>query len=66
MTLFTKQKELWEMETQWHVFIKDLCMLSSRRNERTEQSPMFSFQITEIALFIPSNSGVVKSENEVA
>jgi len=26
MTLFTKQKELWEMETQWHVFIKEQCV----------------------------------------
>lgn len=26
MTLFTKQKELWEMETRWHVFIKDRCV----------------------------------------
>lgn len=25
-TLFTKQKELWEMEIQWHVLIKELCV----------------------------------------
>lgn len=55
MTLFMKQKELWEMETQWHVFIKSYVYIFTEKLKNQAESYIF-LSGNKNYLFIPSNS----------